>query len=602
MKTLKIIGLCILMGSLSSCELFRQLTGGQSGLKADVEAETLIEDGRRFMRSKQYVKALDAFEMAFDRDPHPQTSTALYYSGLAAYYATYYDIAEKRFEQLRTTFPRSQYMEEARYHLALIDLGSREYKTRKQGLNFLILLADQTADRSLQADITTHVREAFFMDFTLEELKRLKPSLKLEYRVYLEEAVLYKMIQAGQIEEARIDYQAFRLMNGEVTPYMSKILGEETELAAAENYLLFEPEIMRIALCLPLHSQSPIYGYEDKVPDNMTLGLEFYEGFQRGVAAYQTQSGKNIHLKVFDTRRDTATTARFIPELDAYAPTLLVGAIYNAQSRLLSTWAEARQVAQIIPISPTESLVEEKQFTFLGHPGSTTHGMRMAEYAYDGLALRQVYIFTDNKPGTAELSRGFSLQFTAMGGTVDTLEISSNYKSAIKEIPKLINKIESGEDTVGVYIPLLGNEESAGLIINLLRQRGKVVKIMGSPHFRARYDAIPRDIKEKYQVLFTTSHLVDEASKEYIGFYQSYLQDFGYPPSETVVQGFDLALYVLGRLDGFDPNMGYPVNTYLRAQESSSTMHIDYLFKGSQSNQAVNIGQYQEEGIIRVNR
>ncbi len=589
------------MFSLSSCELIRNAFGGSSGMKPDVEAESLIEEGKGLLRAKRYIQALDAFQTAFDRDPHPQTSAALYYLGLSAYYSGDYDLGDQSLRQLLTTFRGSRYVPDAKYHLSLIDLTSRSFDKRKQAVKTLAQLSEGDLPNTLKADAQSQLQEALFTHFTIDELLQLKPHLTGNARTKLQETLLYQLIHNQQIDKAKIEYQAYQLNEGEISDYMVQLMGEEAELAEEESYLLFEPEIIRLALCLPLHIDYPVYGYNDKIPSKMTLGLEFYEGFSRGVNVFESQNDKQVYLQVFDTRRDTTTTASLLGQLDKFAPTLLVGAIYNAQSRILSDSAESLQVAQVIPISPTESLVEEKQYTFLGHPGSVTHGARMAEYAYDGLGLKEVYIFTDNTPGTADLTRGFIQEFMRLGGTVDTMEISRYYKTAIKEIPDLVKEIRDGEDTVGVYIPLLGNEESAGLIMNLLRQRGREVAIMGSPHFRARYSAIPREIKERYQVLFTTSHLVEE-DKTYLAFYQEYLKDYGYPPSETVIQGYDLASYLLQRLDAFIPSLGYPVNTFLRAQESTPTLHINYWFKGAQSNQAVNIGQYQEGGVVRVNR
>ena len=67
------------------------------------------------------------------------------------------------------------------------------------------------------------------------------------------------------------------------------------------------------------------------------------------------------------------------------------------QSEVLGEWSESHWTPQIVPLSPAQSLVENKSQVFLAHPTAEDHGFAMAEYAWDTLQLNRVAIWTDQR-------------------------------------------------------------------------------------------------------------------------------------------------------------------------------------------------------------
>ncbi|MEO1414329.1 MAG: hypothetical protein AAFW00_03580 [Bacteroidota bacterium] len=580
--------------SLSACSLFQKV----AEIPVDPDAEQSITEGRRLLRSKDYPEALDAFDAAIGEKMHRSTTMALYYAGLAAYYANYDDVAKENFEKLVIGFPESRYVEEAEYHLALIRMHKAREYDKVEGLVKLTEIADISSDPALQDDALVHIQEALFTQFSIEKLKGIEARFPKSWRVYVKEAIIFKLVQEGNLEEAKTQFEVFQKTGNDESEFLTKILGtNEVE----DPQTLFEPNIIRLALSLPLYLDETSNLFNREIPGKNRLGLEFMEGFQMAIDEFDTTKGKQLYVELFDSQRDTSQTRLSLDRLDQLVPTLVVGDIYNAQTRILSEWAESRGVPMVVPLSPTPDLVEGKQFTFLGHPSSETHGRRMADYAYDVLGLDRVYVFTDGGGATQNLAIHFADQFILKGGMIDTLNFNSDYELAVKQIPKLVGEITDDSTGSGVYIPVMGNEEAAGLIINVLRQRNKLMPVMGSPHFRSSYNAIPRDIKESYELIFSTSHLQNPEDCNFEALRQSYLQKYGYPPSNFVVQGYDLGKFILGKLETYDPSLGFGLDALLRASVPYESLHIPYYFSGKQSNQSVNIAQYQEGGVRRVN-
>lgn len=583
---------------LSGCFLLRQTTGAP----IDSRAETLIDEGKRLMQAQDYAGALDAFEMARDREFHRATTVSLYLAGLAAYQAGYDDIALQRFEILERLYPRSRYLEDAHYHAAVIGLRNWRLEVRFKGLDALLRLSTEGLSPRLREDALAQARMALFEDLTLEEAQTYYARSETRRPEVVLEALAYRLATSGRAADARALWRAYQDRGGRATPFLEKLF-QETDDPAPEP-VRFEPDIIRLALVLPLFVDQARFAAYDDIPDESLRGLEFYEGFRMAVAEQEALSGrKDVYLHVFDSRRDTARVRAFFSILDSIQPQLIVGDVYNAESRVLSDWAKAQRVPQVIPISPSEELVEGEQYVFLAHPAAETHGRRMAEYAWYQLALQHVCVFSDGSRGTEPLAQGFMQAFHDLGGTLDTFYISPNYKdAAINQIPDMVSAVPSRRAGVGVYIPLMSNEESAGLIVNLLKQRGKEVIVMGSPHFRSRYNTIDRETKESYGLLFSTSHMVDPLEPVYQTVYEQYLEKYGLPPGDNVIQGYDLGRYLLHLLNGYSPQYGATLDTYLRVAPVFEGLHLNYRFRSQQSNQQVNIGQYTPGGIIQVEK
>jgi ABC-type branched-subunit amino acid transport system substrate-binding protein len=593
----RLIPFLTLFWLLQACALFRPAVE----VAIDQEAEQLVQQGKQLLRARKYPEALDAFTLAADRDWHRSQTAAIYLAGLAGYYAEYRDVAKDRFRSLIRNYPRSAYVEEARYHLLLMELDRVGATGRIRVLTDLLTLASEVKDDRLARDIRDQVQQSLFKeaDFTPEEWEILYEDAPEALRLDVLEPWLYARAQpsleAATAAQAR--YQDHLAIGGKPSPFLDKLF-KKVEDAPRE---VFEPNIARLALVMPFYWNNQNAIFNQRLPEGSNIGMEFYEGFRMAVEEYADSIGKQVFFRAFDSRHDTSEVRRLMNRLDSLRPTLVVGDLYNSESRLLSEWAEERQIPQVVPLSASQELVEERSFTFLAHPAAYTHSARLAEYAWYNQSLTRVAVFTDGGPGTADLAAGFMTTFNDLGGSIDTLQISQNYEAAVEQIPDLVRRIVNDGSGVGVYIPLMGKEEAAGLIINLLRQRNKDVVVMGSPHFRSRYNTLNREIKERYQLLFTTSHLVDPQDYAYRSFYNRYLKQYHLPPSETTVQGYDLARFLLQVIDLYDPSLGVPLNTYLRVAPEYHGLHIDYDFKSRQSNQDVNIGQYRMEGLLKMN-
>ncbi|MEL6676896.1 MAG: ABC transporter substrate-binding protein, partial [Bacteroidota bacterium] len=534
----------LLLLSISSCGLLRDTT-----LKQDPKSDDLIRQGKRFLQSRQYTSALDAFQSAVDRDFNRSTTAAKYLAGLSAYFLEYEDIATSHFESIVFDYPRSKYVEDARYHLALIKVRQKSMREREQGLQDLIKIADTASDRLIREAAKEKWQKELFESAEFALLASLYAKVSPSHKTDVMEAWLYREVMEGNRESAFRRYQSFLTNKGEDTAFLQKMFGEDPN---KENKpVAFEPDILKIGMFLPLFLNESQWRYSSEIPPKVVRGMEFYEGFQLAVDEFAQRNPEKVFLQVFDTRRDTFHTRMQLRQLDSLGLNLLVGAIYNNQSRILTDWAENRQVPQIVPLSPARELIENRNFVFLAHPTPKTHGAEMAEFAWYQRGVRRAVVFSDGTVSTEQLAEGFTEEFIDLGGQVDTFKFTYGRrldKDIVKEINTLVGQVE---DSTGVYIPIMGNEEAASLIVNLLKKFDRKVVLMGSPHFRTRYNTLPREVKEDFEMLFSTSHMHDPTSPAYRMMYNQYLSAYGFPPSDNAIQGYDLAKFLLTQLKSY---------------------------------------------------
>ncbi|MEL6844730.1 MAG: hypothetical protein AAFP02_16085, partial [Bacteroidota bacterium] len=206
--------------SLSACSLFQKV----AEIPVDTDAEQAITEGRRLLRSKDYPEALDAFDSAIGDKMHRSTTMALYYAGLAAYYANYDDVAKENFEKLVIGFPESRYVEEAEYHLALIRMHKAREYDKVEGLVKLTEIADKSPDPALQDDALVHIQEALFTEFSIEKLKGIEARFPKSWRVYVKEALIFKLVQEGNLEEAKTQFEIFQKTGNEESEFLTNML------------------------------------------------------------------------------------------------------------------------------------------------------------------------------------------------------------------------------------------------------------------------------------------------------------------------------------------------------------------------------------------
>ncbi|MEO1217184.1 MAG: ABC transporter substrate-binding protein [Bacteroidota bacterium] len=560
--------------------------------KEDLEAAELIFQGKTALQEGDYDWAMVKFKRALLRPEHQATSAAIYLLGLSHYFKGESFEAHMQFDSLIHNFPQSRYVGDSKYHKALLFMDREDDYLKVQAMKLFQWVADSARDKALRDDAKFKMRE---FAFSTNEyfLERYLESYDSVNKILFLEALCFQYLNRGDRDTAKEIYRKWLRNGGKRSDYLARQFDRRRQKRRRDR------NEFKIAVFLPLHLQEEMYRDSlIEIPAKSKLALEFYEGLQMAVDEAENRS-KDFVFRIFDSAKDSQVVEDLLYELNNFYPDLVLGSIFNTQSEIISRWAERTGTPQIVPLSPSANLIDDKQFTFLATPEVQVHGRVMAEYARDSLGLEKVVVWTNQTKSTDLMAQAFTETFQQLGGVVISIPIDPDYEVAKDEIPDLVRALKF-QEADGVYIPILGAEESVGLIMSKLRALELPIKVMGGPHMWKRYNTIDESLKQALGLTFTSSFYTQNEDVKYRNFYQDYLQKYYLPPGEYSVQGFDLGKYLMHVLDNYYPP-AMSLDAYLRNHPPYRGLHISYDFRSGQSNAYLNIGAYLDGRVVKVN-
>lgn len=559
----------------------------------DALATAYVSVGKRHLAAGEFREAIAVLDSAIERPFNPKTTSAEYLRGLALFYLGKEEQAQDAFEEFILTYPASTYLPEVSYHYAILQLEGWPDE-RGNGIERLLDLTRQDTLPALSTEAAQRLQQYFFSQCDTSALTQLLATCDPEEIPFFLEPYCYCLQEKLDSPLlAEMVYQEYQLQYGEKLPFLERLFDPRRD----ERY--GDRENIKIALFLPLFLEEGSRDSTRDVPRKSRIALEFWEGFQMAYEQLEPSLKKKITLKIFDTKRDSSIVEAHLAELDAWYPDLVVGAVYNTQTEIISRWSERTGTPQIVPFSPNGDLVKDKLFTFLAHPDISVHGSRLAAYGFDSLAIKKVAVFSNGTVATEQLAVPFIEAFRSRGGEVVRITVDSAFsEDGAKDIVSLTRSLKL-QKCDGAFIPIFGDQETVGLILSQMSVMEMNFPVLTSPHGWKRFNNIDRELKDRFSLTFSTSFMCDAQDTSYRSYLKNCLEKYRIPPSDFHTQGYDIGNWVLTVVNEY-PFRYLSLADYIRDYPSNSGFHQDFEFKGSQVNQAVNLGQFKNGEIKKL--
>lgn len=253
--------------------------------------------------------------------------------------------------------------------------------------------------------------------------------------------------------------------------------------------------------------------------------------------------GKQVELVAMDGKSDPVTVGNVAKQLIADGA---VAIIAPSDFDFGGPASREAQAAGMVGISPCASsplygsaALGDKQFTM--SMWNTTMGAVMAEYAYNELGYRSVYVITDDFIDyTKSLSRYFIVAFEELGGEVFFEDTYTQGQADASAQVARIKALDEQPDFVYVssYMPDLA------LIIRALRESGVDVPVVGGDSYDdpGLFEALGAEYGS--EVYFDThGYLSDEGNSGYSEFESAYENKFGDKPDAVwILPGYDAVM------------------------------------------------------------
>lgn len=572
-------------------------------LQRDMTTQSMMNEGEGLMRQEKFDDAATLFESAAKRAASQGTSTATYMAGIAHFKAGNHFPAEQWFLRLIRNYPRSKYIADAKYHLAVSYLDSYDEDKMTMGVNSLQKLAVDSRIGAIQQEAQAALKQFLFMDARATFVQKLWETAIPANRKVIAEALAYQLAKSDQLLAAKKVYQELQDRGGK-SDYLAQMLGKEENVAEKAKA---DPDakVVKIALFLPLYLAEHTFAGMDEIPQKAHDALGFWEGFKIATDTWAAQGGQEVYIKVFDSQRNSILIQNQLRVLDTLQPDIIVGEIYTDASQVIANWARANQVPQLVPFSANPGLIKEKEdFVFLARPTYYTHGRSMATYAAQKLGLKHVGVWSDQRRVTDAISGAFEKRFTELGGKVIRFAIDSVFEDrAQDDIQDHFDDHISPEDSIdGMYIPL-SLEEPAGMIMStlLIEYKEAPMTVMGTPSWE-RFSLIDSRQKNKLNLTYTSPFAKGHDPAVLAQFESMYKTTFKRNPDIIQTQGYGLGMYLQKLFTNYKRGLksGEKLAKRIRTLESVKLPYGNVNFEGKQSNQYLPIFQYGDFQIRQV--
>ncbi len=578
--TLAILLLCF------GWNLQAQLPGGAA---IDNRAEDLVNLGKRFFKTGNYLDAAITFDLASQRPYNSVTTYSIFMSGLSYFQLGEMEKAAETFNKLEKDFPKSKFQEDAIYHHSLALMASERVTDRENGLDRLFLLMENTRDSNLRDAIEDQLRDHLCNKYDLEFLDLHTKLASTDNSSWFIEAACYQLDRNGKGFKALERIKTFEQNNGILTNYLAG-LKAKYQLGGIVNSGKLN---VAIFLSLNLHTLDTARA----IPKKSLWATEMLEGMKIALDSIGGKMDKQINVLIFDTRGDTALIRKQIDTLNSFDPDIILGDVRSALARPVSDWAEENKVLHLIPRNPIMSLVANKKYTFLAHPALETHGTQMALHAYYKENKRNFLIFNDHSYVSERFSNAFKEALDSLDGVkIEVREVAKKYDDNRKNIPSFVKSLKYKNFDV-IYIPL-SSEESAGLIISQLNYHRIDIPVMGGPDWEV-FTVIDPELKTKYDLKYSTFYYDQNNPLMFDRMTNICLKNYYCKPSNYTIQGFDIMAYLLE----LSKTMNEMVNSgeLVRQAPVYHGIHQDFYYGGTQNNQLVNIVQFQDGKKAKIN-
>lgn len=257
--------------------------------------------------------------------------------------------------------------------------------------------------------------------------------------------------------------------------------------------------------------------------------------------------GKQIELIAIDTKTDQQETAKAAQRILTKG---IVAGIGQSDTTFVMAAAPLFQTKGIpfVTSGATHPMLPRwvGNNMFMTPFGDDDQSYAIADYAYDKLKLRKVFVWTDNSMDfTKALSKFFIERFERRGGLVAKKDI---FMIGDTDFSAQIARLQAGgSDIDAVFISAIPTE--AGLTIKQIREQGLTLPILSGDGFDTELVATTPGPKLANNVYFSTHTYRGDNRPEVVKFIADYKAEYGKDPENAFAPlGYDALMLVVNAI------------------------------------------------------
>lgn len=547
------------------------LTYGQT----DYEAQ--YTKGKQFFRSGQYNLAMESFKLLTNANPdNPYGAYASYYYAIAAYREGFNPMAKSMFLQIKQRYPRWNQIDEVNLWLGKLHFENDE--------NLSALRALQDIQKPTLEVLATSLKQYELRQIdSLDEVKSLLEYFPEDRHIAMELA--YKIAHQPLVNQDREQLETL----------ISKFDLDASKLQVSSVSENVFKDRYRVAVLLPFLTDRLTPDERKKV--NQVV-LDLYQGIQLAHDSL-VNDGFDIELLAYDTKADSAATARLLQKPEMKSVDLFIGPLFTGPIQAASSFAYANEINMFNPFSGDIAYIANNPFYFLCQSPEELVGKKAAQYVRQNARNKVGVVFSGTEQKDLDMAGAyiaevkkdsFNLVITrsiAKGETEDVLDLL---------LKKDGDEYKIGRDSIGHIFLSTDDQLISSKVFSAIETRGDSIMVVCSSKLLEETGINYNIYSRQNIVLYAPSYTMKETNA-YMNFRDKFIEKHRKVPSEGATTGYDLMMLLGTSLNRYGKYFQIGWN---ELDAIPGVLSFGYNYSNSNYNKRIPFLKYSEGGSVEI--
>lgn len=486
-------------------------------------------NGKELYRAGKYNLAMETFKPLIPYDQNNRFSEyAAFYYALSAYNLNYKAVAKDMLNQVKTTHPKWDKMNEVNYWLGKIFLDNKDYF---QALRILAFIDDRKMQEdvdALKAQYIPAVTDVETLRMMLEEypkeelvVKTLAAALAKapadkEYRAQLETVIdQYHLTRTDYIPDAPKTFYKDKYSVSLLMPFMTSTL---------------EPSLSR---------------------KRSQIVLDLYEGMKLAIDTLARQNIQ-ISLRAYDTERNPGKIRQILDTEELKNTDLVVGPFFQDENKVIQDFSNANRINVFNPVSNLSDVIGTNPYAYLFQPSFETLGKKSADFISTNVRRKNCMVFYGSTRIDSVLMANFIQRAGEKGIRIKAVHKINRGDARIMDILakpteydefKYPKQFTLPKDSLGSIFVASDDALIYAKVAGGVETRGDSVTVVGSEKW---LDETAIDL-ERYQSLGIVLHspnFTAPGNANYKAFVRKFIKTHARIPSNAAKLGYEFMLFI----------------------------------------------------------
>jgi hypothetical protein len=495
---------------------------------AQIDFNRQYFNGKELYRAGKYNLAMETFKPLIPYDQNNRFSEyASFYYALSAYNLNYKAVAKDMLNQLKTTHPKWDKINEVNYWLGKIFLDNKDYF---QGLRLLGMIDDRKMAEDVDAlkaqyipliaDVETlrmmqeeHPKDELVAK-TLAAALAKQPADK-EYRSQLEALISqYKLNRTDYIPEAPKTFYKDVYSVSLLMPFMTSTL--EPSLSRKRNQIV----------------------------------LDLYEGMK---LAADTLAKQNIQisLRAYDTERNVSKIRQILETEELKNTDLIVGPFFQDENKVIQDFSSTNRINVFNPVSNLSDVIGTNPYAYLFQPSFETLGKKSADFLSGYAKRKNCMVFYGANRIDSVLAANFIQRAGEKGMKVKAVKVTRGEPKIMNILAtpteydefKYPKQFTLPKDSLGSIFVASDDALIYAKVVGGVETRGDSVVVVGSEKW---LDETAIDL-ERYQslgIILHSPNFTSFADADYKAFQKKFIKVHSRIPGNAAKLGYEFMLFI----------------------------------------------------------